>query len=64
MIGVDQETGTKTKEPLMALSTYRNGKVSQKQVVLVHVDAIYVCYGSEVHVHERINHFACYFIHF
>lgn len=28
MIGVDQETGTKTKEPLMSLSTYRNGKVT------------------------------------
>ncbi|KAM6922165.1 molybdenum cofactor sulfurase [Lycodopsis pacificus] len=28
MIGVDQETGTKTKEPLMSLSAYRNGKVT------------------------------------
>ncbi|XP_059179865.1 molybdenum cofactor sulfurase [Centropristis striata] len=26
MIGVDQETGTKTKEPLMSLSAHRNGK--------------------------------------
>ncbi|XP_049927020.1 molybdenum cofactor sulfurase isoform X1 [Epinephelus moara] len=28
MIGVDQETGTKTKEPLMSLSAYRNKKVT------------------------------------
>ncbi|XP_029306037.1 molybdenum cofactor sulfurase [Cottoperca gobio] len=28
MIGVDQETGTKTKEPLMSLSAHRNGKVT------------------------------------
>ncbi|XP_042357648.1 molybdenum cofactor sulfurase isoform X2 [Plectropomus leopardus] len=28
MIGVDQETGTKTKEPLMSLSAFRNGKVT------------------------------------
>ncbi|XP_028458461.1 molybdenum cofactor sulfurase isoform X2 [Perca flavescens] len=28
MIGVDQETGTKTKEPLMSLAAYRNGKVT------------------------------------
>ncbi|XP_028325367.1 molybdenum cofactor sulfurase [Gouania willdenowi] len=28
MVGVDQETGTKTKEPLMSLSNYRNGKVA------------------------------------
>ena len=29
MVGVDQETGTKTKEPLMSLSAYRGGKVGQ-----------------------------------
>ncbi|CAB1425118.1 unnamed protein product [Pleuronectes platessa] len=28
MVGVDQETGTKTKEPLMSLSAYRRGKVT------------------------------------
>ncbi|XP_037126696.1 molybdenum cofactor sulfurase [Syngnathus acus] len=28
MIGVDQNTGTKTKEPLMSLSAYRNGKIT------------------------------------
>ncbi|XP_061546370.1 molybdenum cofactor sulfurase [Phycodurus eques] len=28
MVGVDQSTGTKTKEPLMSLSAYRNGKVT------------------------------------
>ncbi|XP_077437690.1 molybdenum cofactor sulfurase [Vanacampus margaritifer] len=28
MVGVDQNTGTKTKEPLMSLSTYRDGKVT------------------------------------
>ncbi|XP_034754478.1 molybdenum cofactor sulfurase [Etheostoma cragini] len=28
MIGIDQETGTKTKEPLMSLAAYRNGKVT------------------------------------
>ncbi|KAK5853676.1 hypothetical protein PBY51_014809 [Eleginops maclovinus] len=28
MIGVDQETGARTKEPLMSLSAYRNGKVT------------------------------------
>ncbi|XP_077469060.1 molybdenum cofactor sulfurase isoform X1 [Stigmatopora argus] len=28
MIGVDQNTATKTKEPLMSLSAYRNGKVT------------------------------------
>ncbi|TMS04621.1 Molybdenum cofactor sulfurase [Larimichthys crocea] len=28
MIGVDQDTGTKTKEPLMSLSAYRAGKVT------------------------------------
>lgn len=28
MVGVDQETGTKTKEPLMSLSAYRMGKVT------------------------------------
>ncbi|KAK1904931.1 Molybdenum cofactor sulfurase [Dissostichus eleginoides] len=28
MIGVDQETGGRTKEPLMSLSAYRNGKVT------------------------------------
>ncbi|XP_062286132.1 molybdenum cofactor sulfurase [Scomber scombrus] len=28
MVGVDQDTGTKTKEPLMSLSAYRNGKVT------------------------------------
>lgn len=31
MVGVDQETGTRTKEPLMSLSAYRAGKVSPKQ---------------------------------
>uniref|UniRef100_A0A667YV23 Molybdenum cofactor sulfurase n=1 Tax=Myripristis murdjan TaxID=586833 RepID=A0A667YV23_9TELE len=29
MIGVDQDTGTKTKEPLLSLSACRTGKVSQ-----------------------------------
>ncbi|XP_070697014.1 molybdenum cofactor sulfurase isoform X2 [Pempheris klunzingeri] len=28
MVGVDQETGTRTKEPLMSLSAYRTGKVT------------------------------------
>ncbi|XP_047458143.1 molybdenum cofactor sulfurase isoform X2 [Mugil cephalus] len=28
MVGVDQDTGTKTKEPLMSLSAYRSGKVT------------------------------------
>ncbi|XP_051935896.1 molybdenum cofactor sulfurase isoform X1 [Hippocampus zosterae] len=28
MVGVDQNTGTKTKEPLMSLSAYHNGKVT------------------------------------
>lgn len=28
MIGVDQSTGAKTKEPLLSLSAYRKGKVS------------------------------------
>ncbi|XP_044071197.1 molybdenum cofactor sulfurase [Siniperca chuatsi] len=28
MVGVDQDTGTKTKEPLMSLSAYRTGKVT------------------------------------
>ncbi|XP_041646133.1 molybdenum cofactor sulfurase isoform X1 [Cheilinus undulatus] len=28
MVGVDQETGTRTKEPLLSLSTYRTGKVT------------------------------------
>ncbi|KAG7512611.1 molybdenum cofactor sulfurase [Solea senegalensis] len=28
MVGIDQETGTKTKEPLMSLSAYRSGKVT------------------------------------
>uniref|UniRef100_A0A671XLC5 Molybdenum cofactor sulfurase n=1 Tax=Sparus aurata TaxID=8175 RepID=A0A671XLC5_SPAAU len=37
MVGVDQETGTKTKEPLMSLMACRIGKVSQKQLLLVHV---------------------------
>lgn len=36
MVGVDQDTGNKTKEPLMSLSAYRNGKVSQKQLLLHH----------------------------
>ncbi|XP_069000188.1 molybdenum cofactor sulfurase [Embiotoca jacksoni] len=28
MVGIDQDTGTKTKEPLMSLSAYRKGKVT------------------------------------
>lgn len=28
MVGIDQDTGTKTKEPLMSLSAYRTGKVT------------------------------------
>uniref|UniRef100_H3C4W8 Molybdenum cofactor sulfurase n=1 Tax=Tetraodon nigroviridis TaxID=99883 RepID=H3C4W8_TETNG len=28
VVGVDQETGTKTKEPLLSLSSYRTGKVT------------------------------------
>lgn len=44
MVGVDQDTGTKTKELLKSLSAYRTGKVSQKQLLLVHVDAIIILY--------------------
>uniref|UniRef100_A0A3Q2XHM9 Molybdenum cofactor sulfurase n=1 Tax=Hippocampus comes TaxID=109280 RepID=A0A3Q2XHM9_HIPCM len=36
MVGVDQNTGTKTKEPLMSLSAYHNGKVSQGQATSIH----------------------------
>lgn len=28
MVGVEQETGAKTKEPLLSLSSYRTGKVT------------------------------------
>lgn len=41
MIGVDQSTGAKTKEPLLSLSAYRKGKVSVKQ--LLQCACVYVC---------------------
>lgn len=59
MVGVDQDTGTKTNEPLMSLSAYRAGKVGPKQFLPVRVDTT-----CEVHGHEKTNHSACYFIHF
>ena len=43
MIGIDQDTGTKTKEPLMSLSAYRTGKVGQKQLLRLYAHAVYVC---------------------
>lgn len=43
MVGIDQDTGSKTKEPLMSLSAYRSGKVSQKQLLHLHVDALCGC---------------------
>lgn len=33
VVGVDQESGAKTKEPLMSLSAYRSGKVSPKRLL-------------------------------
>lgn len=68
MVGIDQDTGTKTKEPLMSLSAHCTGKVSQKQ--LLRVDVIYVCvcvwwwWVTVVHVHKDNNHFAVYFVDF
>lgn len=47
MIGVDQDTGAKTKEPLMSLSAYRAGKVSRKpKSLLVHKNIIAWKYNS------------------
>lgn len=47
MIGVDQDTGAKTKEPLMSLSAYRAGKVSRKpKSLLVHKNIIAWNYNS------------------
>lgn len=37
MVGVDQQTGTRTKEPLMSLSAHRGGRVSQQQIDVMHV---------------------------
>lgn len=33
MVGIDQDTGDKTKEPLMSLSAFRAGKVSEEQLL-------------------------------
>lgn len=35
MIGIDQDTGAKTKEPLLSLSAHRTGKVSLNSCVFV-----------------------------
>lgn len=35
MIGIDQDTGTKTKEPLLSLSAHRSGKVSLNSCIFV-----------------------------
>uniref|UniRef100_A0A7N6B1H1 Molybdenum cofactor sulfurase n=1 Tax=Anabas testudineus TaxID=64144 RepID=A0A7N6B1H1_ANATE len=43
MVGIDQDTGTKTKEPLMSLSAHCTGKVSQKQLLLHLVNVVYLC---------------------
>lgn len=51
MVGVDQETGTKTKEPLLSLSTYRTGKVSSQQQQL-----------QALLMHEKINYPPCYYV--
>lgn len=66
MVGVDQDTGTKTKEPLLSLSAHRAGKVSLKQLRLCYADnACGVAVMSiGVPVHEEPNHSACCFIHF
>lgn len=48
MVGVDQETGTKTKEPLLSLSSYRTGKVSPQQLL----QGLLMC--------EKMNYPPCY----
>lgn len=35
MIGIDQDTGAKTREPLLSLSAHRTGKVSLNSCVFV-----------------------------
>lgn len=45
VIGIDQGTGTKAKEPLMSLSSYRMGKVGQNQLLRLLV-CVCVCGGS------------------
>lgn len=39
IVGVDQDSGTKTKEPLMSLSACRSGKVSSNQPLPAHADS-------------------------
>lgn len=43
MIGIDQDTGAKTKEPLLSLSAHRTGKVSLNSCIFV-----MLCHGSYV----------------
>lgn len=50
MVGVNQETGTKTKEPLLSLSTYRRGKVSPQQSLEVLL------------MREKKNYPPCYYV--
>lgn len=67
MIGIDQDTGTKTKEPLMSLSAYRTGKVGQKHLLLLcaHAVGVSVCSeASKVHVYERNIQRVSSFVHF
>lgn len=61
MVGIDQDTGSKTKEPLMSLSAYRSGKVSQKQLLHLHVDALCGCVFVCVCVATQT---LCYFVIF
>lgn len=39
VVGVDQDSGTKTKEPLMSLSANSSGKVSSKQLLPARADS-------------------------
>lgn len=50
MVGVDQETGAKTKEPLLSLSTYRTGKVSSQQQLQAPL------------MREKMNYPPCYYV--
>ncbi|TWW78109.1 Molybdenum cofactor sulfurase [Takifugu flavidus] len=51
MVGVDQETGAKTKEPLLSLSTYRTGKVNSQHQRF-----------QALLMHEKMNYPPCYYV--
>ncbi|XP_029691302.1 molybdenum cofactor sulfurase isoform X3 [Takifugu rubripes] len=51
MVGVDQETGAKTKEPLLSLSTYRTGKVNSQHQQF-----------QALLMREKMNYPPCYYV--